>query len=199
MPACAGMTGGRAPAMPDAQLRSIAFAAASSASTIAWICSGVAARPRRRRRSVARRLSIARLTETKPANRPSSLSPKKRAKMASIWALLSARTFSPVGRQRIELAALRVLARAGVAHLLEHGQGRIDDAGAWRIFAPDPLAEVLDDLVAVAGLFRHQPEDNEPELAAVEHPALAALQSAMAAAPAAERPAPETAMVAVAE
>src|SRR5271163_2563991 len=97
-------------------------------------------------------------------------------------------------RQRIELAPLRVLARAGVAHLFQHGQRRIDDARARRIFASDPLAELLDDLVAVAGLLGHQRQDHQPQFAAVEHPALAALESAaMAAAPAARRPAPETA------
>ena len=45
------------------QIRSIVFAAVSSASTIAWICSGRAARPRRRKRVAARRFIMARMTE----------------------------------------------------------------------------------------------------------------------------------------
>src|ERR1700677_3874221 len=98
-------------------------------------------------------------------------------------------------RQPVELAPLRILARLGVAHLFEHGQRRIDDARAWRIVAPNALAELLDDLVAVAGLLGDERENHEPELAAVEHAALTAASVAAAGTPAAERPAPE-AMVA---
>src|SRR3984957_16423811 len=99
-------------------------------------------------------------------------------------------------RQPVELSPLRVLARLGVAHLFEHGQRRVDDARAWRIVAPNPLAELLDDLVAVTGLLSDQRQNHKPQLAAVEHAALTAA-SAAAGTPAAERPASE-AMVAMA-
>src|SRR3984957_19081625 len=103
--------------------------------------------------------------------------------------------FLALRRQPIELAPLRVLAGLGVAHLFEHGQRRINDAGAWRIVAPDPLAELLDDLVAVARLLGDERENHEPQLAAVEHTAFPAADGAAAGTPAAERPASE-AMVA---
>src|ERR1700722_16646006 len=47
-------------------------------------------------------------------------------------------------------------------------------ARAWRIVAPAPLAELLDDLVAVARLLGDQRDNPEPQLAAVEHAALPA-------------------------
>src|ERR1700722_10861917 len=65
--------------------------------------------------------------------------------------------------ETIELAPLWVLAGLGVAHLFEHGQRRIDDSGTWRIIAPDPLAELLDDLVAVAGLLGDERENHQPQ------------------------------------
>ena len=79
------------------QLRSIFFAASSSASTIAWTCSGVAERERRRRRVAARRFIMARTTEPMPPRPMASSRSWKRAKMASIWGFESASAFSPSG------------------------------------------------------------------------------------------------------
>src|SRR4029077_5266329 len=58
-----------------------------------------------------------------------------------------------------------------------------------------PLAELLDDLVAVAGLLGDERENHEPQLAPVEHAAFPPPGVAAARTPAAERPASE-AMVA---
>ena len=133
----------------------MAFAAASSASTIAWISSGVAARPRRRRRVAARRFIMARTTEPMPRAPSASSRSPKRSKIASTCGLFSASVFSP------SAVAYKACAPPGPGRrwrspFLEHGQCRIDDAGARQIFAPDPLAELLDDLVAVAGLLGDQ-------------------------------------------
>src|ERR1700678_2330401 len=109
--------------------------------------------------------------------------------------LVVGENFPALRGQPVELAPLWILARLRVAHLFKHGHRRIDDARAGRIVAPDPLAELLDDLVAVAGLLGDERENHEPQLAAVEHAALAAADVAAARTPAAERPASE-AMVA---
>ena len=116
--------------------------------------------------------------------------------MASIWGFEFRQRLLALGRDRIKLAALVVLTDARQPHFLEHGERRVDDAGARRIIAADPLAELLDDLVAVAGLLGDQGENDELQFAAVEHPALARAEPAAAPAPA-ERPLPEAAMAAM--
>src|ERR1700722_2179771 len=105
--------------------------------------------------------------------------------------------FLALRRQPVELSPLRVLARLGVAHLFEQGQRRVDDARAWRIVAPNPLAELLDDLVAITGLLSDQRQNHKPQPPALEHAAVTATDGAAAGTPAAERPASE-AMVAMA-
>src|SRR5687768_11086637 len=73
------------------------------------------------------------------------------------------------------------------AHVLEHRQGRIDDAGARRIMALGHLLDRLDQLIAVARLIGDQLEQHEAKFAALEHP-FAGPASAPAAPAAAARP-----------
>ena len=60
------------------------------------------------------------------------------------------------------------------AHLFQHGQQRIDHAGARRVGAADAMFDLLDDLVAVAGLLCDQRQHDELEIALIEHAAHAA-------------------------
>src|SRR5260221_10233322 len=64
---------------------------------------------------------------------------------------------------------LAALARTDgyVAQLFEHGQRRIDDARARAIGAGQHLLDRLDDLVAVARLFRDQMQHDETQVAMV--------------------------------
>jgi hypothetical protein len=75
-----------------------------------------------------------------------------------------------------------------VAHLLEHRQGGIDDAGARAVAAADALLEVLDDLVAVAGLVLEHRHDDEAQVAVLEDALALAFASAKAAAVAVPMP-----------
>src|SRR3546814_5249968 len=49
-----------------------------------------------------------------------------------------------------------------------------DDAGAWRIGAAGQFLDLADEVIAVARLVGDQLQQDEPQLAAVEHPAPAA-------------------------
>ena len=60
----------------------------------------------------------------------------------------------------------------------DHRQCRVDDAGARAVVAADALAELLDELVAVARLLDDHRENDELQLAAVEHAPLAAAKTA---------------------
>ena len=92
-----------------------------------------------------------------------------------------------VGRLEHLLRILRLLL-GDEAHVLEHGQSRIDDARARRIIAPGHLLDRLDQLVAVARLVGDQLEQHQAQLAALEHPlAVAAAMPAPAARPARRR------------
>src|SRR4051812_34844953 len=71
-------------------------------------------------------------------------------------------------------------------HVLEHGEGRVDDSRARRIGAPGHLLDRADEVVAVARLVRDQLEEDEPELARIEHAPRAS--AAAAPAPAAAAP-----------
>src|SRR5207244_5859919 len=77
--------------------------------------------------------------------------------------------------------ALRLLDQA---HVLQHGEGRIDYAGARRIGAVGQLLDRADQIVAVARLIGDELQEDEPKLAGIEHPpAAAAAAAATAAAP----------------
>ena len=83
-----------------------------------------------------------------------------------------------LGGEGVELAPALLLGGRGVAHVLDHRQGRIDDAGARAVAAADALAERLDDLVTVARLLGQHGENDQPEVAGIEHAALARFETA---------------------
>src|SRR4030095_9242125 len=85
------------------------------------------------------------------------------------------------------LAVLRLLFR-DQAHVLEQGQGRVDHAGARRIFAAGHFLDRLDELIAMARLIDDQLEQYQAELATFENPLL--LAAAAPPPPAAPPPAP---------
>ena len=60
-----------------------------------------------------------------------------------------------------------------IIRFLEIGQGRIDDAGTWRIPVAGFFLEQLDDFVAVARRFGDQRQRNEPQVALRQHAARA--------------------------
>src|SRR6185312_9057935 len=72
-----------------------------------------------------------------------------------------------------------------VAHLVQHGQRRIDDAGARRVDAAAQFLDGADQVVAVARLVGDQLEQDQPQLAGVEDPTAPAAPLAVLAAPAA--------------
>src|SRR6478752_4390620 len=71
-------------------------------------------------------------------------------------------------------------------HVLQQGQGRVDDSGTWRIVSAGHLLDRPNQVVAVARLVGDQLEQDESQLAAFEHPPAPAAMSA--AAPAAVFP-----------
>src|SRR5215218_435921 len=82
----------------------------------------------------------------------------------------------------IDLLGVLGLGLCNQAHVFEHGQRRVDDAGARRIFAAGHFLDRLDQLIAVARLVGDQLEQHQAQLAALEHPlAVAAAMAAPAA------------------
>src|SRR5687768_6802806 len=55
------------------------------------------------------------------------------------------------------------------AHVLQQGEGGIDDAGARRIFAAGQVLDRTDEVVAVTRLVSDQLQENEPKLSGFEH------------------------------
>src|SRR5207247_1930385 len=84
---------------------------------------------------------------------------------------------------RVELLCAFRLLLLDQPHILEHGERRIDDAGARGIGAAGALLDVADQVIAVARLLLDQLEQDEPELAAVEHAAAATAMMAVAGKP----------------
>ena len=138
-----------------------------------------------------RRFSIARSNGAISPRRSSSAPLEAREDRVDLGAVGGEKRLA-LGGQRIELAPALILGGGGVAHVLDQGQRGIDDAGARAVAAADPLFERLDDLVAVARLLGHQGENDEPEIAAVEHAPLARLEPAAAPVPAEPVPPAET-------
>ena len=68
------------------------------------------------------------------------------------------------------------------AHVLEQGQGRIDDAGAGAIGPAETLLDGLDQLVAVTRLLGDQAEQNPAQVALLKEPAAPAERPVAAAA-----------------
>ena len=87
-----------------------------------------------------------------------------------------------VGRL-IDLLGVLGLGLGDQPHVLEHGQGRIDDARARRIFAAGHLLDRADQLIAVARLVGDQLKQHEAKLAALEHPLAVAAAAPPPAAP----------------
>src|SRR5436305_9066830 len=80
----------------------------------------------------------------------------------------------------VELLGTLSLLLLDQAHILEHDQRRIDDAGARGIGAAGALLDVADQVIAVTRLLLDQLEQDEPELAAIEHTAAAPAMMAVA-------------------
>ena len=72
-----------------------------------------------------------------------------------------------------------------MAHLVQHGQRRIDDAGARGVGAAAQFLDGANQIVAVPRLGGEQLEQDQPQLARVEDPAAPAASFAFFAAPAA--------------
>jgi hypothetical protein len=70
-----------------------------------------------------------------------------------------------------------------VALVLEQLEGRIDRAGGGRVASDEPLLELLDDLVSVARLVAEQAQNDELDLARLEHLLPAAPAAAQAIGP----------------
>src|SRR6478672_3227909 len=66
-------------------------------------------------------------------------------------------------------------------HVLEQSEGRIDDAGARRIFAASQFLDRADEVVSVARFISDELQQHEPELAAFEHAPCTPAASAAAA------------------
>jgi hypothetical protein len=57
-----------------------------------------------------------------------------------------------------------------MAKLLEHGERRIDNPGAWAVGAADLFLDRLDDLVTVPRFFGDEMENDETKVAMSEEP-----------------------------
>lgn len=83
------------------------------------------------------------------------------------------------GRQRV-LPASGVLAGGlDQAEVFEQRQRRVDRAGARAVVAADPVADGLDDFVAVARLLTQQMQHQQLEVTAIEHAAAPAATTTM--------------------
>ena len=98
-----------------------------------------------------------------------------------------------VGRDRERLARAARSSLFDVAHLVEHGQRRIDDAGAGHIEAAAQLLDRPDQLVAVPRLVGDQLEQDEAKLAGIEDPTAPAAPPVLGLTPAAAAKAATTA------
>src|SRR6185503_19935856 len=70
----------------------------------------------------------------------------------------------------VDLLAAFFGQRARIAEILEHRQGRVNGLRTRRIHPPEPLLDLLDDLVTVSRLFIEQTKDHELQVTLVEHP-----------------------------
>ncbi len=71
---------------------------------------------------------------------------------------------------REQLLGTLGLARLDQPHIVEQGERRIDHPRARRIGTPGQLFDLTDQIIAVARFVGDQLEQDEPQLAAVEHP-----------------------------
>ena len=68
-----------------------------------------------------------------------------------------------------------------MTEFFEHGQGRIDHAGARAVGAGEAVLDLLDELVAVAGALGDQREHDQAQFAMIEHAARASTPVSAAA------------------
>src|SRR6185503_6561154 len=80
-----------------------------------------------------------------------------------------------LGGQGEDLARSLALGFLDQAHVLEHGESRIDDARARRVGAVGHLLDRADEVVAVARLVGDQLQQHQPQFARFEHPPAPAL------------------------
>ena len=95
----------------------------------------------------------------------------RRANSASTSAFLATRCSVPSGVTENAFRAPPDTGLFDLTHLVEHGQRRIDDAGTGHIEAAAQLLDRPDQLVAVPRLVGDQLEQDEAELASIEHAA----------------------------
>ena len=113
------------------------------------------------------RFSIARSTELGGPRRE-TLASATRARMESARVRLASKKARPSSESR-QPAPVMLVGNRRVADFLEQRQRRINHARAWRIAAPDPLFERLNDLVAIARLFREQRHHHQTKIAVLEN------------------------------
>ena len=152
------------------------MAAASSASAIAWTTAAVNSRRRTRKRTAIRKFSIA-LRTWREVAAPRPVGAVEAGEDGVDLRLVFGEKGFAVRRERIELAPALLLGGSRVAHVLDHRQGRIDDAGAGAVAAANSFAERLDDLVAVARFLGHMARMTILKIAEIERAAVARLEA----------------------